>query len=197
MFDPDEHGTDFAFRSSDGLSVMTQLEWDWSWGDRPGHFNIGMNNVHFDMPNFNSDEDTNPFNRYYAQIDHQVTQESPGSSQGLYLFATLAYTHQQEAALVPLQTSFGAQYVGPFTGRSQDRLIFGTTYGKLSRDYADEQEALGNGRPDYEWIFELGYRIQLTKFAYVQPDVQYVKQPGGTGDIPDATVLGMQVGVTF
>ena len=197
MFDPDEHGTDFAFRSSDGLSVMTQLEWDWSWGDRPGHFNLGINNVHFDMPDFNSDEDTNPFNRYYAQIDHQVTQESPGSSQGLYLFATLAYTHQQEAALVPLQTSFGAQYVGPFFGRSQDRLIFGTTYGKLSRDYADEQEALGNGRPDYEWIFELGYRVQLTKFAYVQPDIQYVMQPGGTGEIPDATVLGMQVGVTF
>jgi porin len=57
--------------------------------------------------------------------------------------------------------------------------------------------ALGKGRPDYEWIFELGYRVQLTKFAYVQPDVQYVKQPGGTGDIPDATVLGMQIGVTF
>jgi porin len=197
MFDPDEHGTDFAFRSSDGLSVMTQLEWDWSWGDRPGHFNIGMNNVHFDMPNFNSNNVTNTFNRYYAQIDHQVTRESPGSSQGLYLFATLAYTDQQEAALVPLHTSFGAQYVGPFFWRSQDRLIFGTTYGKLSEDYADEQELLGKGRPDYEWIFELGYRIQLTKFAYVQPDVQYVKQPGGTGDIPDATVLGMQFGVTF
>jgi len=197
MFDPEEHGTDFAFRTSDGLSVMAQLEWDWSWGDRPGHFNLGINNVHFEMPDFNSDEVTDPFNRYYAQIDHQVTQESPGSSQGLYLFATLAYTHQQEAALVPLQTSFGAQYVGPFFGRNQDRLIFGSTYGKLSEDYADEQEALGKGRPDYEWIFELGYRVQLTKFAYVQPDVQYVMHPGGTGDIPDATVLGMQFGVTF
>ena len=53
MWDPDKHGTDFAFRDSDGLSLMTQLEWDWSLGGKPGHFNLGMNNVSFDMPNFN------------------------------------------------------------------------------------------------------------------------------------------------
>jgi porin len=197
MWDPEEHGTDFAFRDSDGLSLMTQLEWDWSVSGRPGHFNLGMNNVSFDMPNFNSDQVTDTFIRYYAQYDQMLTQEAPGSEQGLYVFGTLAYTDQQEAALVPLQVSLGAQYVGPFEGRPKDRLIFGTTYGKLSEDYADEQEALGNGRPDYEWIFELGYRVQFTKFAYAQPDVQYVKQPGGTGEIPDATVLGVQFGVTF
>jgi porin len=197
MFDPDEHGTDFAFHASDGLSVMVQLEWDWSRDGRIGHFNVGINNVHFDMPNFNSDEVTDVFNRYYAQYDQQVTRESPGSGEGLYLFATLAYSAQQEAALVPLHSSFGAQYVGLFSGRDRDRLIFGTTYGKLSEDYADEQEALGNGRPEYEWIFELGYRVQLSNYAYFQPDVQYIKQPGGTGDIPNATVLGMQFGVIF
>jgi len=197
MWDPDNHGTDFAFRDSDGVSVMTQLEWDWAWDGRPGHLGVGMNNVWFDMPDFNATTTTDDFIRYYLQLDQQVTAERRGSDQGLYLFGTLAYTDQEEAARVPLQTSFGAQYVGPFEGRDRDRLIFGTTYGKLSGDYADERVALGEGRPDYEWIFELGYRVQLTKFAYIQPDVQYVLQPGGTGDIPDATVLGAQLGVTF
>jgi len=197
MWDPDKHGTDFAFRDSDGLSLMTQLEWDWSLGGKPGHFNLGMNNVHFDMPNFNSNQVTDTYIRYYAQYDQMLTQEAQDSDQGLYFFGTLAYTDQQEAALVPLQVSLGAQYIGPFEGRPKDRLIFGTTYGQLSDDYADEQEAQGNGRPDYEWIFELGYRVQLTNFAYIQPDVQYVKQPGGTGEIPDSTVLGVQFGVTF
>ena len=197
MFDPDEHGVDFSFSSSDGISVMTQLEWDWDWYGKPGHLGVGMNNVWFDMPDFNATTTTDSFIRYYLQFDQQITAESQGSDQGMYLFATLAYTDQEEAALVPFQTSFGAQYIGPFAGRDQDRLIFGTTFGKLSDDYADEQVALGNGRPDYEWIFELGYRVQLTKFAYIQPDIQYVNQPGGTGDIPDATVIGAQLGVTF
>jgi porin len=197
MWDPDKHGTDFAFRDSDGVSVMLQLDWGWDWAGKPGHFAVGLNNVYYDMPNFDADDTTDSFIRYYAQMDQQVTREASGSQQGLYLFATLAYTNQQEPALVPFHTSFGAQYQGLFDGRPNDRLIFGTTYGNLSNDYAREQVALGNGDPDYEWIFELGYRVQLTKFAYFQPDVQYVRQPGGTGDIPDATVLGMQFGVTF
>jgi porin len=197
MFDPDLHGTDFTFRSSDGVSIMAQLEWDWRWGSKPGHLGLGLNNVYFDMPDFDSDDTTDTFIRYYAQLDQQVTQERMGSDQGLYLFGTLAYTNQQQPALVPFQTSFGAQYVGPFAGRNQDRLIFGTTFGKLSDDYASEQVSLGNGDPDYEWVLELGYRIQLTKFAYIQPDIQYVVQPGGTGEIPDATVIGMQFGVSL
>jgi porin len=197
MWDPDKHGTDFAFRSSDGVSVMAQLEWNWEWAYKPGHFNLGLNNVYFEMPDFNSDSTTDTFIRYYAQMDQQVTAESAGSDQGLYLFGTLAYTNQQAPALVPFQTSFGAQYVGPFAGRGQDRLIFGTSYGKLSDDYAAEQESMGLGDPTYEWIFELGYRFQLTKFAYIQPDIQYVVQPGGTGDIPNATVIGMQFGVSL
>jgi len=197
MWDPDKHGTDFAFRADDGVSVMLQLDWAWDWATKPGHFAIGLNNVYYDMPNFDSTDTTDTFIRYYAQMDQQVTQEGAGSDEGLYLFGTLAYTNQQQPALVPFQVSFGAQYLGLVDRRPDDRLIFGTTYGKLSKDYAREQESLGNGDPDYEWIFELGYRIQLTKFAYMQPDVQYVHQPGGTGDIPDATVLGMQFGVTF
>jgi len=197
MFDPDEHGVDFPFRGSDGVSVMTQLEWGWDRDGRPGHLGVGMNNVWFEMPDFNATTTTDSFIRYYLQLDQQITAESQGPDQGLYLFGTLAYTHQEAAALVPFHTSFGAQYVGPFEGRDQDRLIFGTTYGKLSDDYADEQVALGNGRPDYEWIFELGYRVHLTRFAYIQPDIQYVVQPGGSSDIPDATVIGAQLGVTF
>jgi porin len=197
MWDPDKNGLDFAFRDSDGVSVMGQLEWDLNWAGKPGHFNLGLNSVNFDMNEFNSDQITGNFMRYYLQLDQQVTQESAGSEQGLILFGTLAYTAQEEVALVPLQVSLGAQYVGPFDGRGQDRLIFGTTYGRLSREYADEQQALGNGDPDYEWIFELGYRVQLTKFAYIQPDIQYVVQPGGTGEIPDATIIGAQFGVSL
>jgi len=197
MWDPDYHGTDFAIRNTDGVSVMGQLEWSWKSLGKPGHFNLGFNAVSFPMANYDSDRTTNPFFRYYAQADQQVTAEAAGSDQGLYLFGTLAYTDQQQPALVPFQVSLGAQYVGPFSGRNQDRVIFGTTYGQLGNAYAAEQRSLGNGNPDYEWILELGYRIQLTKFAYMQPDIQYVVNPGGTGNVADATVLGMQFGVSL
>nr|WP_295585088.1 hypothetical protein [uncultured Lamprocystis sp.] len=88
MWNPDKHGVDFTFRPSDGLSIMAQLDWKWKWNSRPGHFGLGLNNVSFDMPDFNTDTVTSTFIRYYAQMDQQVTQESVGSDQGLILFAT-------------------------------------------------------------------------------------------------------------
>ena len=198
MFNPDKHGLNFAFRSSDGVSVFTELDWLLDWNGKPGNFAVGLNSVSFDMPEFTSTKTTNPFFRFYLQGDQQVYQESPGSEQqGLVLFMTLAYADQQQAALVPFQASLGAVYQGLFPGRDKDKLIFGATYGRLSQDYADQQQALGNGRPTYEMPLELGYRVQLNRFAYIQPDVQYVIRPGGTGDIPNATVLGAQFGASF
>jgi porin len=57
--------------------------------------------------------------------------------------------------------------------------------------------ATGAGSPAYEIALEAGYRFQITKFAYVQPNVQWIINPGGTGNIPNALVLGAQMNVTF
>ena len=37
----------------------------------------------------------------------------------------------------------------------------------------------------------------MSEFFYVQPNLQYIVQPGGTGSIPNALVLGAQIGVIF
>jgi porin len=196
MFDPQRNGLDYSFDES-GISVFTQLDWLLNWQGKPGHFAIGVNSVSYPMPKFTGTGTQNPFFRYYLQADQQVYAEAPGSEQGLILFLTLAYSPYKDAALVPFQTSLGIQYQGLIPGRNDDRLIFGATYGDLSSKYAEQQRALGNGDPTYEMPLELGYRIQLTKFAYFQPDVQYVIRPGGTGDIPNATIVGAQFGMAF
>lgn len=71
-------------------------------------------------------------------------------------------------------------------GHHQDRRIVGATCGQLGEDSAAEEWALGNGTLDYERVLDLGYRIQLTNLAYVQRDIQYVLNSGGTGDIQNA-----------
>ena len=53
------------------------------------------------------------------------------------------------------------------------------------------------GFPTSEVDFEFGYRVQATDFVYVQPDVQYIITPGGTGNIPNAFIIGAQLGLTF
>ena len=51
--------------------------------------------------------------------------------------------------------------------------------------------------PTYEGVLEFEYRFQVNKWSYVQPFLQYVIRPSGTGQIANATVLGLHFGVTF
>lgn len=46
-------------------------------------------------------------------------------------------------------------------------------------------------------ILELNYRVNLLPWFYLQPDVQGVLSPGGTGTIPNALVLALEFGVPF
>ena len=81
--------------------------------------------------------------------------------------------------------------------RPKDMTIFGVIVGDFSNDYATSVEPQFGTRPTTETDLEFGYRVQATDFAYVQPDVQYIVSPGGSGNIPNAFIVGAQFGVTF
>jgi porin len=44
-------------------------------------------------------------------------------------------------------------------------------------------------------VLNAGYIFQITKEFSVQPDIQYIIQPGGFGQTGNALVLGLQVTV--
>ena len=81
--------------------------------------------------------------------------------------------------------------------RDSDITMLGMAYGNFSEDYANTVSATGAGSPSYELALEAGYRVQITKFAYVQPNLQWIINPGGTGNIPNALVLGAQMSESF
>ena len=126
-----------------------------------------------------------------------VYRAAPDSNVGLDLFGTAAYAPQPNISILPFQLSGGALYQGLVPGRDLDATIFGVIWGTFSNDYADAVEPQFDARPTSEIDLELGYRFQLSAFAYAQPDLQYVVQPGGTGNIPNAFILAAQFGLTF
>jgi porin len=126
-----------------------------------------------------------------------VYQEKPGSDEGLTFWAASGYYPQSSISIMPFQVNVGAIYKGLLPGRPDHRTIGGLIYGRFSRDYARTVEASGGGDPRYEFVTEAGYRIELTKFAWIQPDLQWVNKPNGTGRIPDALVIGAEIGITF
>lgn len=134
---------------------------------------------------------------FYWHADQMIWQESPGSDQGLTLWSSFVLSPQQNIAKLPFQANAGVVYKGLIPSRDEDYTVFGFVYGKFSSDYAGAVSDAGGGYPEYEIVLEWAYRVNFTKFAYVQPDLQWVVNPGGTGNIPNALVLGAQMGVTF
>lgn len=198
MFDPDKHGVDMGIGSDDGISIFAQYDWTPDLVDKPFRFYAGLNQTFgYDLDQFNTDSTTNEFIRFYGGTNYQVYREQENSDEGLVLFLTFAYTAQQEVAIMPIQSSIGANYKGLIPGRPDDRAVAFFTYGQFSDDYSDQLVAGGGSSVDNEMVFETGYRIAITDSIYAQPDVQYVINPGGTGDIDNAVVLGVQFGASF
>ena len=110
---------------------------------------------------------------------------------GIILWGVAQYNPNQETSLMPVFVNGGLLFNAPFKSRADDVLCFGVAYGKYSTKLSDEQK-----RGSYEAVLELNYKVQINRFLFVQPNVQYILNTGG-GAYPDALVLGMQFGANF
>jgi porin len=89
-----------------------------------------------------------------------------------------------------------------FDSRPRDALSLGVASGYFSKEVRRAQQ---NGQlpgppggQDYEMVIELTYRFDFRKGAlFIQPDLQYIIHPGGTGRLNNALVLGAQLGINF
>ncbi|WP_269523454.1 carbohydrate porin [Coraliomargarita parva] len=178
-------GTDFGWDDDEGLTFMAQYDWTPTIYDRPAQLYVGIAHAEVDYTKF-SGGDANSSSRIYGHFDFQPVED-------LTLFVFGAYTDQDDLAMLPLQVSAGANYRGLIPGRDDDRTVAFVTYGQLSDEYGD---SIGQDL-DYEMVYEVGHRIQLTPAFYIQPAIQYIQNPGGTGDIDDAVVLGAWIGASF
>ena len=91
---------------------------------------------------------------------------------------------------MPLFVNGGLLFNAPFASRPDDVLCFGVAYGKYSSHLRTPQ------RSSYEIMLELNYKVQVNRFFFVQPDMQYIINTKG-GEHPNAFVLGAQFGLMF
>ncbi len=148
----------------------------------PGHYWLGVTYSEWDgYQRFDGAGTEDVSYGFYAHADQMVYQEAPGSDQGLTVFAVGGYYPQDEILIVPFQINAGLNYKGLLP----------------SRDYARSVQVPGRPRAESEKVVEIAHPIQITPWSYFQPDVQWVINPGGTGDIDNAVVIGAQFGFTF
>lgn len=163
----------------------------------PGHYWFGTYYSSWEYPQFGKDTTAANAYGFYWHGDQMIYREAPGSKEGLIAWTAFVLSPQDNIAKLPFQWNSGLIYQGPLPTRSEDSAIFGLAYGNFSDDYGRSGQAYDGEAVSFEMALEWAYRIQLNDFFYIQPDVQYIVRPGGTGSIPNAFVLGAQIGVSF
>jgi porin len=92
---------------------------------------------------------------------------------------------------------------GLFPSRPGDGGGFGVVSGHFSNDLQDSQRRAQQTNPAagvqrYETALEFTYGFRFRGGALIlQPDLQYIIRPGGTGQISNAFVGGVRAGINF
>lgn len=87
------------------------------------------------------------------------------------------------------------QYAGGGLTFGNEKQVFGIAVAHAELGEPARQAAMAGGNaPDAaETAIELTYRYQLTEAFAIQPDLQYVKNPGWDDSIDDAVIVGLRI----
>lgn len=126
-----------------------------------------------------------------------VSEKVKLNDQGLSVFNLLTFAPKYNNIL-PFYFQTGLVYKGLIPTRDDDLTMFALGYGSYSFYNIEALQERGVvNQPNYSMVLEWDYRIQVNKWAYFQPFVQYIVKPNGTGAVANATVLGFQTSVNF
>jgi porin len=216
----DASGT--AFRVGDGAFVISEIRYNEASSDHNPSYRIGgwynterFPDRHFDTAGLslaNPASNGKPLQHggdysLYASVDLPLLE--PDSKTGFLLFAR-AMGAPGDRNLVNFYGDAGVSYTNPF-GLEGDKIGLAVGYarvGQAARDLdSDTAQFIGQSFPvrSGEAILELTYQHQLAGWWQVQPDFQYIINPGGgipnpiapSRRIGDAAVLGIRSVVTF
>jgi porin len=141
---------------------------------------------------------------YYALFDQVIYQ--PGGKDdphAIGVFGAIVVAPDPSINLMPFFCNGGVLARGLLPCRPTDTLGLGVIYGSFSPDLQFAQQTAQTidptiGVQDYELDFELSYRIRMRGGAmFFQPDMQYIVNPDGAHQYPNALVVGAQMGVNF
>jgi porin len=188
------NGTEFGITSAAGYFVVGEVSYlvhaENNAPGLPGRYRLGGyydSNQYVSLSN-PGHQQTGNYGLYVMGEQMVFREGGPGSAQGLSLFGALIYTPTASINPLPWFGSAGASYRGLLPARDRDTAAFALYYGGFSR-YLHGQT--------YELVLEWTYLIALGRRLTVQPDVQYVINPGGVSSVGNAVVLGAQVAIEF
>jgi porin len=203
--DSDRDPAIFSMSRKQGLLYVGELGYltGEGEGDRP-YAKIGLGawyyTAHFDrIGSFDANgEPTRRTGSYgmYLLGERTVYREPGAPGQGLALFGRVGFADPR-VNHVGVYVGGGAVYTGLLPGRPEDQLGLGVATALAGRRFERELAQSGVAVGRAEVALELTYRAQVAPWLRIQPDLQYVIQPGFDRRVPNALALATRFEITF
>jgi len=116
----------------------------------------------------------------YLLIDQKVFSDEKGGEMGVFLQAGGT---PDDRNLVDFYLGGGIHYQGLIPGRGED--VFGLAVARAS---ISDKLGRNSAMESHETTVELTYRAQITPWLAVQPDLQFIRNPGADPALDDAIV---------
>jgi len=128
--------------------------------------------------------------------------DDPGRN--VNFFVRPSFAPQQDRNFIDFSLNAGVAAHGLFAGRNDDVFAIGLSYALVSNsaagaafDQAFFNPAVYAPARREETILEATYQLQATPWCQIQPDFQYVFNPGAVHSGRDAVVAGLRFSLNF
>ena len=198
----DKHGTLFHLNPSTGVIVIAEAGYQITPSpDNRGKDESYILGTYYDSHRFTGNFVETTHNKnggLYAIVNRLLYRKTPyvneqSNTTGLGAFASCAVA-PADRNQVSLYVDCGINYNGLFPGRDNDVFGFALSYTKISGNYLVNNIPVDSG---HETVLEVTYRIQVTDHIDIQPDFQYIFDPGALRHRPNAVVAGVRYDLTF
>lgn len=205
------HGLNFSVTPDSGLFAVLETGFrpQW-WKDAhgaviPGRFGIGLYDFGVSRTEFDAKASSYPRGMYlFAQ--QQIWREPPGlnrlgkagaaSPEGWHLFSVANFAPQE---IAPLPAFFNVGLVGEGILPSRPADLLGVAFATGWFSNPAKQNAIDLGLRPLQWeaVMEANYRFQMNQWAWLQPYLQLLINPGARGEYQNAMVCGMNLRCDF
>lgn len=127
----------------------------------------------------------------YGIVEGRVMAEAGTDDQGLNLWARAGFADEDVNA-IGRYFGGGAAYTGLIPGRDADQAGLAIGQARFGQGAKDSVAAAGGLLEGSETTVEVTYRIALTDWLAVQPDVQYIVNPAGDPSVENAVAAGVR-----
>lgn len=148
----------------------------------------------------------------YALADQMIWRSKDDPNRNLNVFFRPMYTPLQDRNLISFGFDGGLTMHGLFPGRGDDTFGFGIGVTQVSNSASGSDRRLQFFQPSVfapvrsaETFVEATYQVQVTPWWQIQPDLQYIINPGAgianpddpTQRIKNELVVGLRTNITF